>query len=196
MIILILLLVLQYTQSSTYPDKLKNIYHFHYNTTIEENDIVIENRKKGSRLWFSGWKPELKVGNLSFYIIHNDFYMILLMFVLGVNPATYNFSVDQPGPKGFSTEFSFLPGNTIHFKIDSLIYDKIFVIEYDLLIFRLGYYNGTGARLIDTLTISNPKEQPECKFYNVSKMVDCSNWFITASYKLVIHNSLFDLLYY
>jgi len=63
LIALILLLVLRYTYS-LFPDKFKN-HHQYNNNTIEDNDIVIENRKKGSRLWFSGWKPELKVGNLS-----------------------------------------------------------------------------------------------------------------------------------
>ena len=61
----------------------------------------------------------------------------------------------------------------------------------------MGYYNGTGARLIDTLTITNPVEQPKCTFYNVSRMVDCSNWHITTSYKLVIYMyNYFDILYY
>jgi len=61
LILLLLLLLLQYTYC-IFPDKIKHI-HQKNNNTIEDNDIVIENKKKGSRLWFSGWKPELKVGN-------------------------------------------------------------------------------------------------------------------------------------
>jgi len=143
-------------------------YNYHRQNTNNNNindinDIVIENRKQGSTNWFSGWKPELKVG---------------------VNTKTYNFSIDQPGPKGFSTEFSFLPGNTIHFKLDNMIYDNQLINSYELRLYRLGYYNATGARLIDTLYVKNTRLQPKCNFYPISRMTDCSNWYITISYKL------------
>ena len=158
MSILLLLLLLLLFLSST------NSRH-HHNSSYDENEIVLENRKQGSLLWFNGWRPELRVG---------------------VNTKTYNFSIDQPGPKGYSTELSLLPGSTIHFKIDSLIYDSVLVGSYELLLFRLGYYNGTGARLIDTLYVNNTRRQPQCNFYRISRMVDCSNWHVTISYKLVI----------
>ena len=138
-------------------------FYFSNNNADVVNDIILENKKLGSRDWFSGWKPELKHG---------------------VDTKTYNFSIDQPGPKGFSTEFSYIPGNWIHFKMDNLIYDKILVKEYELRIFRLGYYNGTGARLVHKLNINKTLLQPNCKFYSVSRMTDCSNWNITVSYQL------------
>ena len=165
MLLLLLLLFYSTSISSIFQDRFINRHHSHSNHSNDENDIVVENKKQGSLLWFNGWRPELKVG---------------------VNTTSYNFSLDQPGPKGYSTELSLLPGSTIHFKIDSLIYDSILVQSYEVLVFRLGYYNGTGARLIDTLYVNNTRRQPQCNFYKISRMVDCSNWHITVSYKLVM----------
>ena len=154
--ILVLLTLLYITNA-------KVLYRKNRNHADDVNDIVLENKKSGSDNWFSGWRPELKHG---------------------VDIQTYNFSIDQPGPKGFSTEFSYESGNLVEFKIDNLIYDHILVKEYELKIFRLGFYNGTGARLIDTLNVYKTIMQPKCKFYSISRMTDCSNWNTTITYAL------------
>ena len=60
--------------------------------------------------------------------------------------------------QGFATKISVNAGSQIQFKIDTD------ATAYSIKIYRLGYYQGDGARLIDTITpsASLPQNQPAC----------------------------------
>lgn len=90
-------------------------------------------------------------------------------------------SLDYPNVMGFSTKFSYFPGETIEFKIDfNMDCDETL---FELHIYRLGYYGGLGGRLIDTIPLKCMQQKP-CYFEEYSRMVDCQNWKISAKYEL------------
>ena len=66
----------------------------------------------------------------------------------------------DPTIQGFATDISVNVGDTVHFKIKSES------SAYRCDIYRLGYYNGDGARLQATIRpqVDLPQVQPEC-FY-------------------------------
>jgi hypothetical protein len=79
---------------------------------------------------------------------------------------------------GFADPFSVSIGGTINFKIDSP------EPSYKVDIYRMGYYDGDGARLIASITpnISVSQNQPPCNTNTVTGLVDCGNWGISASW--------------
>lgn len=84
--------------------------------------------------------------------------------------------------QGYTVRFSYIVNEVVEFKVSC--YDTIKGIYY-LDIFRLGYYGGSGARLIDTVTVSDESSQfyqPHCVYENEYRLVDCSNWRISASW--------------
>src|SRR5262249_55937644 len=49
-------------------------------------------------------------------------------------------------------------------------------------IYRLGYYNGMGARKIATLPNISGKTQAACVIDNTTRLVDCGNWIESATW--------------
>ncbi|GAB5368460.1 hypothetical protein AAMO2058_001321100 [Amorphochlora amoebiformis] len=86
----------------------------------------------------------------------------------------------DPSIQGFSTDISYDIGQEAVFKI------KTDSPQYRIDIYRLGYYQGHGARKVDTITpiVSLPQSQPECLFQPDSYLVDCGNWEISAVWKI------------
>ncbi len=85
---------------------------------------------------------------------------------------------DQGSIQGFPTEFSVNKGSRINFKIDI---DANINLLYSVEIFRIGYYQGNGARFITNIfdDLGNPlfgKRQPDYLYENSTGKVDCSNW--------------------
>jgi len=97
----------------------------------------------------------------------------------------------DPSIQGFATDISVNKGQTVSFKVktDSTIY----AID----IYRLGYYDGAGARLVATVlpSTSLPQTQPACEAETVDPvtgltpagilptgLVDCGNWSVSASW--------------
>jgi hypothetical protein len=80
--------------------------------------------------------------------------------------------------QGFSTDISVNHGQTVNFKIQTTAAD------YRLDIYRMGYYGGSGARKIATVTpsASLPQTQPACLADPATGLVDCGNWDISASW--------------
>ncbi len=80
---------------------------------------------------------------------------------------------------GFSTKMSLNAGETVRFKID---------VEagatYTLKIYRLGYYGGNGARLVQDLGTLNGVDQPEGISDPVTGLLDCDNWSESASWAI------------
>ncbi len=82
--------------------------------------------------------------------------------------------------QGFATDISVNKGQTVHFKI------KTDAAAYTIDIFRLGYYNGMGARHIDTGTVTAtlPQIQPSPITDTVTGLVDCGNWSESAMWNV------------
>ncbi|MGB5737385.1 MAG: N,N-dimethylformamidase beta subunit family domain-containing protein, partial [Thiohalocapsa sp.] len=80
--------------------------------------------------------------------------------------------------QGFATDISVDLGDTVEFKIDTDASD------YRLDIYRMGYYDGDGARLIDTVLPSAtlPQSQPACLQEASTGLIDCGNWGVSASW--------------
>ncbi|MCB9113237.1 MAG: DUF4082 domain-containing protein, partial [Anaerolineales bacterium] len=82
--------------------------------------------------------------------------------------------------QGYATDISVNQGGTIHFKIDT---DSN---NYHIDIYRIGYYNGDGARYITTISPSTalPQTQPACLFDATDgiNLLDCGNWAESASW--------------
>ncbi len=80
--------------------------------------------------------------------------------------------------EGFATDFSVDNGTTINFKINT---DST---HYRIDVYRVGYYQGNGARLVDSFEINraSPQIQPVPLFDPELKLVDAGNWEISASW--------------
>lgn len=83
--------------------------------------------------------------------------------------------IGDPSIQGFATDISVNKGNRITFKVAS-------TANYVMLIYRLGYYGGSGARYIAnaTVTATLPQNQPACNFVSTTKTTDCGNWAESA----------------
>lgn len=100
------------------------------------------------------------------------------------NPAS---EWDLPGQnagdltiQGFATDISVNKGDTVHFKISTL------ATNYTIDIYRLGYYNGLGARKIGvgTVTATLPQVQPTPLSDLATGLVDCGNWAKSGYWKV------------
>ena len=74
--------------------------------------------------------------------------------------------------QGFASDISFAAGEDVRFfvKTDSP--------QYRLDIYRMGFYNGSGARLVDTVRphVALPQQQPPCRVDNATLLYECSSW--------------------
>jgi len=84
----------------------------------------------------------------------------------------------DPTIQGFSTDISVNRGQTVSFKIDTD------ATNYRLDIYRMGYYGGMGARKVATVTpsVSLPQIQPDCLSDDVTGLIDCGNWSVSATW--------------
>jgi hypothetical protein len=82
--------------------------------------------------------------------------------------------------QGFATDISYNRGETAKFKIDTD------APAYTIRIYRLGYYQGNGARFIGnaTITATLPQSQPNCLFQSLTGLTDCGNWSESASWAI------------
>jgi methionine-rich copper-binding protein CopC len=81
--------------------------------------------------------------------------------------------------QGFATDVSYNPGDTVHFKIDTPS------TAYHLDVYRLGYYQGNGARLVAANVLPSvqlPQSQPNCLFGSTTELVDCGDWAESATW--------------
>ncbi len=81
--------------------------------------------------------------------------------------------------EGFTTDMSFNIGSTVDFKISTDTGD------YRIDIYRLGYYDGLGARYIGTVDHhEDPIFQPNPLFDASTGVVDAGNWQVTDGWKI------------
>ena len=103
---------------------------------------------------------------------------IVLENQLTGNPAS-EWDVDGAGDltiQGFATDISVNRGETVHFKI------KTDAAAYHIDIYRLGYYQGNGARHVGTgvVTATLPQTQPADLTDATTGLTDCGNWSESA----------------
>ncbi|HET9658373.1 MAG TPA: N,N-dimethylformamidase beta subunit family domain-containing protein, partial [Kineosporiaceae bacterium] len=79
---------------------------------------------------------------------------------------------------GFATQMSVDHGQQVDFKI------RTDASDYAVEIYRLGYYQGLGARHIASVRPSAtlPQIQPACVFQPWTDLVDCGTWGVSASW--------------
>ncbi len=84
----------------------------------------------------------------------------------------------DPSIQGFATDISVNQGTTANFKINTT------ASSYTITIFRMGYYQGNGARQVATVTPSAPlpQVQPACRTDAPTGLIDCGNWAVSASW--------------
>lgn len=78
--------------------------------------------------------------------------------------------------QGFSTDISVNHGSTVYFKIQSG------TNNWRIDIYRLGYYQGNGARLVTSIPMTTAKSQPAPVTNPTTGEVDAGNWGVTASW--------------
>jgi hypothetical protein len=96
----------------------------------------------------------------------------------GTPKATWDIDgAGDPDLQGFATDISVNAGQRVDFKI------KTTASEYEIQIYRLGYYDGDGARKITDITpLTAPSPQRECINDSVTALYDCGNWDVSASW--------------
>ena len=78
--------------------------------------------------------------------------------------------------QGFATLMSANKGSPVNFKITT---DA--GVQFTINIYRLGYYQGNGARLVANLgTFSGIKQSP-CFYQPATGLLDCGNWVSQAT---------------
>jgi PKD repeat protein len=82
----------------------------------------------------------------------------------------------DPTIQGFATDISVNKGETVRFKINTS------ASGYQIQIYRLGYYQGNGARRVGTgvITATLPQNQPSPLTDAATGLVDCGNWAESA----------------
>ena len=96
----------------------------------------------------------------------------------GVPQSTWDVSgAGDSTIQGFATDISVNRGGTIGFKV------KTPASAWRLDIYRMGYYGGSGARLVATVNPSAalPQTQPACAT-DATGLIDCGTWALSASW--------------
>jgi hypothetical protein len=78
--------------------------------------------------------------------------------------------------QGFATDISVAQGGTVQFKIDTT------APGYRLDIYRMGYYGGSGARFITTVTPNQVRNEDPCPEQASTGLIHCDGWAVSASW--------------
>ncbi|MFE2757201.1 DUF4082 domain-containing protein [Actinosynnema sp. NPDC059335] len=80
---------------------------------------------------------------------------------------------------GFTTDISATPGGRVDFKM--LTSAKSYYID----IYRLGWYDGVGARFQERISRDEEQNQPAClRGTDGSALIDCGNWEVSLSWNV------------
>jgi hypothetical protein len=98
----------------------------------------------------------------------------------GTNPAIWDVpGAGDPSIQGFTTDISYDLGQTVQFKIQTP------ATSYRLDIYRMGYYQGNGARRVDTVQATGPQNaSTTCMTNGYPGLVDCGNWNVSATWSI------------
>lgn len=93
-------------------------------------------------------------------------------------PKSQWWTNESPSIVGFADGLSFLPGETVKFKVSTPS------SNYRIRIYRLGWYAGNGARWLADVTpsVSLPQTQPDPVVQSATRLVDCGNWAVSGSW--------------
>ena len=86
----------------------------------------------------------------------------------------------DPSIQGFATNLSVNKGEIVNFKI------KTDASSYSINIYRIGYYQGNGARFVKKIEINQAQQQPADLYDSQTGKTDCSNWAVSASWDLPV----------
>jgi hypothetical protein len=89
----------------------------------------------------------------------------------------------DPTIQGYATNISVNQGGTITFKVNTD------AAGYRLEIYRMGYYQGNGARLVTTVlpSVRLPQTQPACLTDLTTGLFDCGNWGLSATWAVPVN---------
>lgn len=89
--------------------------------------------------------------------------------------------IGDPAIQGFATEISVDQGETISFKINDTA-----AAPYSIDIYRIGYYQGNGARKVATIPASQTlvQSQPAPIYDAAIGLLDAGNWSVSASWSV------------
>ncbi|QCB96074.1 DUF4082 domain-containing protein [Arthrobacter sp. PAMC25564] len=83
--------------------------------------------------------------------------------------------------QGYATSMSVNVGGTVNFKV------KTPSTSYHIDVYRLGYYQGLGARKVAANVLPSavlPQSQPACATFSATGLIDCGNWGISATWQV------------
>ncbi|HYH77529.1 MAG TPA: N,N-dimethylformamidase beta subunit family domain-containing protein, partial [Arthrobacter sp.] len=83
--------------------------------------------------------------------------------------------------QGYATSMSVNVGQAVTFKV------KTTSSAYRIDIYRLGYYQGLGARKVASNILPSvplPQSQPNCLTFSATGLIDCGNWAVSASWQV------------
>jgi methionine-rich copper-binding protein CopC len=93
------------------------------------------------------------------------------------NPASeWDVNSNDDTILGFATDISVNVGSAISFKVKT-------AFSYTLDIYRMGYYQGLGARKITSLT-PTARTQPACINDSATNLTDCGAWQVSATWNV------------
>ena len=104
----------------------------------------------------------------------------------GAPPSAWYIDPEKADPaiQGFATDISVDRGQTISFKINDTASSPAYHIE----IYRMGYYQGLGARLVATIEPSATqcivRHQPDPITDSKTGLSDCGNWSVSATWNV------------
>ncbi|MEH2468877.1 hypothetical protein V1284_000321 [Nitrobacteraceae bacterium AZCC 2299] len=86
----------------------------------------------------------------------------------------------DPSIEGFAAQFTINHGQRVDFKINTNS------TNYRIDIYRIGYYNGDGARKVATIdrNLATAQVQPAPLFDSTRRLVDAGNWSVSASWNI------------
>lgn len=132
----------------------------------------------------------LILSSLSRKLLSACYFLICCIYATAQNPiVTENALPGNPSSEwdisgagdltiqGFATDLSVDNGNIVNFKIN--VTDGA---AFNVKIYRLGYYNGSGARLITDLGNFTGTIQPSPLTDGPTGLVDCGNWSVSVSW--------------
>ncbi|HEX5495759.1 MAG TPA: DUF4082 domain-containing protein [Mycobacteriales bacterium] len=98
----------------------------------------------------------------------------------GTPEDQWRVDASDPSIVGFSTDISTNVGGRVDFKVSTD------AASWRIDIYRLGWYGGDGARLVDTVTplVSGVRTQPDCLSDSATGLNDCGNWSVSASWQV------------
>lgn len=98
----------------------------------------------------------------------------------GTPQSVWDDGTDDPSILGYATQMSVNVGGAIDFKV------KTDARLYTVDIYRLGYYQGNGARKVTSVpvTATLPQTQPACLRDTATDLYDCGTWAVSATWQV------------